>query len=146
MVRDEALLNILKEHMLFQRHQEMQRMWTANIFIAIVVGTLVYSANLGLENLPWFIPLAFLIVSTICLLITLKLNAVFAKTQDAMKDTFNDISHFAGTGDWNTYMRGRKSEKELWAILRIRYLYLALYILAMIVARYRYLILRIAHS
>ncbi len=134
MDKNEMLLNILKEHMLYQRHQETQRMWTANIFIAVVVGTLVYSINTGFENIPWFIPLAFLIISTICLLITSKLNTVFSRTQNTMENTFKDISHFKKSKDkdWNNYMWGRKSPGGLWSALRIRYLYLALYTLAII--------------
>ena len=88
--QSEIFLRILRENMLYLRHQETQRMWTANIFIAIVVGTLVYSIHVGIEQIPWFIPLAFLIVSTLCFLITMKLSQVFSKTQKSIVHIFED--------------------------------------------------------
>ena len=148
--QSEIFLRILRENMLYLRHQETQRMWTANIFIAIVVGTLVYSIHVGIEQIPWFIPLAFLIVSTLCFLITMKLSQVFSKTQKSIVHIFEDgkiplccapdkncptVKEKGGTAEekgWRRYMAGIKSEKGIWPILRIRYLYLALYILAMI--------------
>lgn len=139
-------LKILEENLAFQRHQETQRMWMANIFIAIIVGTLVYSIKTctnmeieqspctDIEQIPWFIPLAFLIISTICFLVTMKLNKVFAKTQESIENIFKDgkIPGVKGAQGRRKYMAGTKSEKWIWKILRVRYLYLALYILAII--------------
>ena len=130
MEKEEMYFNILKENWLHMRHQETQRMWIANIFVAIVVGTSAYlttSGNYKLEDIPIFIPVIFLVISTICFLITLKLNKVFVETKNSTKRIFNKKKISLGKGvNWRNYT-GMLESEGIWRALRVRYLYVFLY-------------------
>ncbi len=129
----DPFVDILRENWLHMRHQETQRMWIANIFVAIVVGTSAYLAESGLEKLPWFIPLIFFIISLFCLLVTLKLNKVFVETKKSTKSIFKDGKIYLGEqGDWRKYVGMLESTKWIWKVLRVRYLYVALYSIAIL--------------
>ncbi|GAJ18877.1 unnamed protein product, partial [marine sediment metagenome] len=131
MDEDEVFFNILKENLLFMRHQETQRMWIANVFVAIVAGSLAYIGKEGLVSLPWYVYCALTIISLLCLLITLKLNHVFTKTKDATEEILKagKIPHLRQ--DWKKYMAILHS-KGKWnkPFLSVRWLYFALYALA----------------
>ena len=128
---EDIFINILKENWLHMRHQETQRMWIANIFVAIVVGTSAYLAKLELEKLPWFIPLIFFTISLFCLLVTLKLNKVFVETKNSTKNIFKDGKIYLGEQrNWKEYVGMLESKERIWKILRVRYLYVALYVIA----------------
>jgi hypothetical protein len=130
MESEEKFINILKENLLFMRHQETQRMWIANVFVAIVVGFLAYVGKNGLASISWYIYLALTVVSLLCLLITLKVNKVFIETRNAIKNIFNDGKISIGK-DWHKYMLMLES-KGIWKVLRVRYLYVALYVIAIV--------------
>ena len=128
---EEKFMNILKENWLQLRHQETQRTWTANIFIAIVVGASTYLSKMGLNNIPLFIPLVFLAISVICLLVTLKVNKVFVETKNSILNIFKDGKISLGEAqDWRKYVAMLESTSRIWKILRVRYLYVALYAVA----------------
>ncbi len=130
MESEEKFINILRENLLHLRHQETQRMWSANVFVAIFVGASAYLGKEGLTGLPLAIPVVFLIISLLCLLITLKVNYVFAKTKDAIIKIFDDGKISLGEQqDWEKYLLLLKSTGG-WECLRVRFLYIALYALA----------------
>jgi hypothetical protein len=118
-------ITILNENWRHMRHQETQRMWIANVFVALVVGVSAYLGKRGLEELPWFVPLAFLIISVFCLLITLKVNHIFEVTKEAISAIFEDEKIPFGK-DWKKYVGGLES-KGKWKCLKVRYLYVILY-------------------
>jgi hypothetical protein len=127
---EEKFMNILKENWLQLRHQETQRTWTANIFIAIVVGASTYLSKTELNNIPLFIPLVFLTISVICLLVTLKVNKVFVETKKSIQNIFKDKKINLGKGqDWKKYVAMLEST-GVWKVLRVRCLYVALYAVA----------------
>jgi hypothetical protein len=125
MESEEKFINILKENLLFMRHQETQRMWIANVFVAIVVGFLAYVGKNGLASISWYVYLTLTIISLLCLLITLKLNHVFTKTKDATKAILNSRKVSLGR-DWKRYMVTLEST-GLWKVLKVSYLYDLLY-------------------
>jgi len=129
MTNGNPFIDILKENLLFMRHQETQRMWIANVFVAIVVGFLAYVGKNGLANISWYIYLALTVVSLLCLLITFKLNHVFVKTKDATKEIFDSGKVSLGL-DWKKYTVTLESE-GIWGkpFLSVRWLYIALYAL-----------------
>lgn len=129
---EDIFINILKENWLHMRHQETQRMWIANVFVALVVGVSAYLGKVGLEELSWFAPLAFLIISVLCLLITLKVNHIFGITKDAINAIFDDKKIPLGKG-WGKYVGGLKS-KGKWECLKVRDLYVILYSIAIVVS------------
>ena len=132
MDKEEFYLNILKENWIHMRHQETQRMWIANIFVALVVGTSAYLTKSNGTTDSLFIPIVFLIISILCLLITLKLNKVFIETKQATINIFVDKKIFLGDGvNWNSYM-GSLQSKGIWKVLRVRYLYVTLYIIGIV--------------
>ncbi|MFC1896976.1 hypothetical protein ACFLX8_00180 [Chloroflexota bacterium] len=122
--------NILNENWRHMRHQETQRMWIANVFVALVVGVSAYLGKEGVEELSWFMPLAFLIISALCFLITLKVNHIFGITKDAVSAIFNDEKIPLGK-DWENYVGGLKS-KGKWKYLKVRFLYVILYLIAIV--------------
>jgi len=125
----EVFLTILKENLLYMKHQETQRMWVANIFVAIVVGTAAYLSQSAksLDDISLFIPVIFLIISLLCLLITLKVNYVFIKTKEASENIFDDGEISLGEQqDWRKYVLLLKST-GIWGVLRVSYLYVLLY-------------------
>jgi predicted Co/Zn/Cd cation transporter (cation efflux family) len=109
------------------RHQETQRMWIANVFVAIVVGFFAYLGKNGIASIHWYIYLAPIVVSILCLLITLKLNHVFTKTQDTTKKMLKDTRVSSGQ-DWRKYVVTLES-KGCWHTLQVRWLYITLYAL-----------------
>ena len=129
MTNGNPFIDILKENLLFMRHQETQRMWVGNIFVAIVVGTAAYLSKSveSLEDIPLFITVSFLVISLLCLLITLKLNHVFTKTKDASINIFNEgkIS-LVEQQDWHNYVLLLEST-DRWTYLKVSYLYVLLY-------------------
>ena len=134
---EEVFVAILKENLLFMKHQETQRMWIANIFVAIVVGTAAYLTKLDLDKLPWFIPLIFFVISLFCLLVTLKLNKVFVETKNSTENIFKDGKIYLGEQrNWKEYVGMLESKERIWKILRVRYLYVALYIISISAATF----------
>jgi hypothetical protein len=132
MDEEEKFMNILRENWLQLRHQETQRTWTANIFIAIVVGASAYIGTTGLDEIPTFIPLIFLTISVICLLVTLKVNKVFVETKKSIQNIFKDEKIPLGEEQaWKKYVAMLEST-GIWKVLRVRYLYVALYAAAII--------------
>jgi hypothetical protein len=133
MKTDEVFMNLLKEDMLNLRHQETQRMWIANIFVAIVVGTVVYlTQSFKEKDIPWFIPLIIFVISAICLLITLKLNKVFEETQNSIKNIFNEKKLPLGNDNqWQKYFVPMEST-GIWKCLTVRCLYVILYLVVMV--------------
>ena len=130
METEEVFINILRENLLHLRHQETQRMWSANVFVAIFVGASAYLGKEGLAELSLAIPVIFFIISLLCLLITLKVNYVFTKTKDAIIKIFDDGKISLGKQqDWEKYVLLLKSTGG-WECLRVRCLYVALYVLA----------------
>lgn len=127
---DEVFLSILKENLAFMRHQETQRMWIANVFVAIVVGFLAFVGK-GLVVVPWYLYLALSMLSLLCLLITLKLNYVFVETRDATRRIL-DYGKIPCLGkDWAQYMAILYSKgKWNYRLLAVRWLYIVLYIVA----------------
>ncbi|MFH1383166.1 MAG: hypothetical protein ABIH70_09810 [Chloroflexota bacterium] len=125
-------INILSENWRHMRHQETQRMWIANVFVALVVGVSAYLGKVELEELSWFVPLAFLIISVLCLLITLKLNHIFGVTKDAISDIFEDKKILL-EDNWGKYVGGLKS-KGKWEHLKVRCLYVILYSIAIVIS------------
>jgi len=121
-------INILKENWRHMRHQETQRMWIANVFVALVVGVSAYLGKVELKELSWFVPLAFLMISVLCLLITLKVNHIFGVTKDAISAIFDDEKIPLGK-DWEKYAGGLRS-KGKWKYLKVRCLYIILYSIA----------------
>lgn len=132
MDREEVFLSILKENLLFMRHQETQRMWIANVFVAIVVGFLAFVGK-DLANLPWYLCLALSMLSVLCLLITLKLNYVFVRTRDATRQILDSEGIPSLGKDWDKYMATLYS-KGRWdfPLLKVRCLYIILYSVATI--------------
>jgi len=100
---EDMFINILRENWLHMRHQETLRMWSANVFVAVVVGVLAYVSKEGLKELPLFVPLALLIVSVLSLLITLKTNKVFVETKNSIISIFSDGKINLGS-DWRVNM------------------------------------------
>ena len=134
MESEEKFINILREDLLHLRHQETQRMWSANVFVAIIVGASAYLGKEGLTGLPLAIPVVFLIISLLCLLITLKVNYVFTKTKDAIIKIFDDGKISLGEQqDWRKYVLLLEST-GIWKMkfLRVRCLYIALYAIAIV--------------
>ena len=128
---EEVFLTVLRENLLFMKHQETQRMWVANIFVAIVAGTLAYLAKLELNEIPWFIPLFFLIISLFCFFVTLKLNKVFDETKKATLKIFDDKKISLGKETkWKEYVLTLKVEGRWWKHLKARTLYAGLFALA----------------
>jgi uncharacterized MAPEG superfamily protein len=127
---EQVYLEISRENWLHMRHQETQRMWIANVFVALVVGVSAYLGKVSLEditlkNITWLVPLAFFIISVLCLLITLKLNHIFEITKDAVIAIFDEKKIPIGE-NWEKYVGGLKS-KGNWKYLKVRHLYLILY-------------------
>ena len=132
METEEVFINILRENLLHLRHQETQRMWSANVFVAIFVGASAYLGTEGVTGLSLAIPVVLLIISLLCLLITLKVNYVFTKTKDATIKIFDDGKISLGEQqDWEKYVLLLKST-DGWGCLRVRCLYVALYVLAIV--------------
>ena len=128
-----VFIDILKENWLHARHVENGRMWFANIFAAIVVGTLAYLSKVGLEVLPL---LVLLIISIFCLWVTIKANAEFANHMKAIEEIFNDGKIPLGVGEqteWRKYMGMPLSAKGgIWRILRISIAFIFLYTMTII--------------
>ena len=122
---EDIYINILNENWRHMRHQETLRMWTANVFVALVIGISTYFSRVGLKELSWFVPLAFFMISVLCLLITLKVNHIFGVTKDAIIAIFDDEKIPLGK-DWEKYVGGLKS-KGKWKCLKVRCLYVILY-------------------
>jgi hypothetical protein len=136
MESEEKFINILRENLLFLKHQETQRMWAANIFIAIVVGASAYLGKEGLSHLPLAVPVVFLVISLLCLLITLKVNYVFGRTQAAIKKIFDDKKIYLEDLDWRKYVLPLDSKGWWWNHVKVRHLYAALYVLAVAASTY----------
>jgi hypothetical protein len=145
MTNDELFFNIFKENMIHLIHQETQRMWIANIFMSTVAGVVAYlttTFNSEITFCPlkiqesneisWFVPLAFLIISSICLLVTLKLNDVFNEAKKSAIKIFEDEKISLGTYNRLQYVGMLKSTSIVGKILKVRCLYIALYIIAII--------------
>jgi hypothetical protein len=132
---DEVFFNTLKENLLFMRHQETQRMWIANVFVAIVVGFLAFIGKEGFMSLQWYGYMALTIISILCGLITLKLNYVFDKTQEATKKLLNDGKIQDLKEVYKNYLIPLESQ-GCWKLLRVRDLYLTLYGFAINLCQY----------
>ncbi len=130
-MNEDKFISILRENWLHLRHQETLRMWSANVFIAIVVGALAYLGKAGLKE-PGHIPIVFIVISTLCLLVTLKTNKVFVETKNSIINIFQDGKLSLGSQtDWRKYV-GMLESTGVWKILRIRYLYVALYVITIV--------------
>ena len=128
MDNEQTFIEILRQNWLHMRHQETLRMWIGNVFIAIVVGVLAFLGTKEVEEVPWFLPAALLIISVLSLLMTLKVNEVFSEAQKSIKNIFIDEKIPLGK-DWEKYVGGLKS-KGKWKYLKVRCLYVALYSVA----------------
>jgi len=128
---NEFFMNLLKENWANARHQESQRMWFANIFSAIFVGILAYVAQQGLSGIHWLLPSGLLAISVIGLLVTMKVNRVFDDYKQAIKKIFEDkreLLGFNANEKRDDYIGMFKADETCrWRIIRVRYLYIALY-------------------
>jgi len=104
-------------------------MWIGNVFIAIVVATAAYLGKAVSEGqqIPVFVPIVILMVSLICLGVTLKANKVFVETKKSIINIFQDKKIDLGVDDWRKYVGMLESRSRFYKILRIRYLYVFLY-------------------
>ena len=135
MNNDELYLSIFKENLLHLRHQETQRMWIANIFMATVAGVVAYlTKSEDSISITWYVPCAFLIISTICLLVTLKLNDVFNAAKKSAIKIFDDKKVSLDVADWLQYVGMLKSTSQFGRIFKVRHLYVALYLIAITVS------------
>ena len=128
MNEDSVFIEILRQNWNHMRQQETLRMWIANVFVALVVGVSAYLGKVGLKELSWFVPFSFLMISVLCLLITLKVNHIFGVTKDAISAIFDDEKIPLGK-DWEKYVGGLNA-KGKWKRLKVRCLYVILYLIA----------------
>ncbi len=126
-----AFIDIMKENWLHARHVESGRMWFANIFATIIVGTSAYLSKVGLDVLPL---LVLLIFSLFCLWVTIKLNAEFANHMKAIETIFNDGKIALGDKkEWRKYMGMPLSAKGgKWSIIRVSIAFITFYVVAII--------------
>ena len=136
MNNQDVFIEILMENWRHLRHQETVRMWIGNVFIAIVVAMSAYLGKtlLDITQVPIFVPIVILVVSILCLLVTLKTNKVFKETQNSIINIFEDKRiTFENQEDWRKYVGMLQSTNVVWdKILRVRCLYVALYVIAII--------------
>jgi len=124
-----AFIEVLRQNWSHLRQQETLRMWIGNVFIAIVVATAAYLGKAVSEGqqIPVFVPIVILMVSLICLGVTLKANKVFVETKKSIINIFQDKKIDLGVDDWRKYVGMLESRSRFYKILRIRYLYVFLY-------------------
>jgi hypothetical protein len=132
METEERFVAILHENWINARHQESQRMWFANVFSAIFVGTLAYVSTIKLDELHWLRPSGLLVVSIVCLLVTMKLNRIFDDYKKSIKSILDSGKVNLGLRedeDWNDYVGMFRSDSlKIWRILRVRCLCIFLYL------------------
>jgi len=126
----EVYLSIIKENKEHARHIETERMWFANIFAAIIVGTIAYLSEVGLEIPPLIILSLF---AVFCLLVTIKLNSAFSYHMKAIESVFKDKKIFLGDKEeWRVYMGMPSREGRIWKLLSVAKLTVAFYTTAII--------------
>ncbi|MBA7663370.1 hypothetical protein ES703_71410 [subsurface metagenome] len=131
MDKEKLFVEILKENWQHARHIETERMWFVNIFAAIIVGTIAYLSEVGLEVLPLIILIVF---ALFCLLVTIKLNIAFATHMKAIESIFKDKKLLLGDKkEWRTYMGMPSRKGKIWKILSVAKLTVFFYSLAIIV-------------
>jgi cobalamin biosynthesis protein CobD/CbiB len=121
-----AFLEIFKQNWNHMRQQETIRMWVGNVFIALMVAMSAFLVSRDNLEVPVFVPIVVLVFSIFCLLVTLKTNHVFDETQKSTKNLLNDGKIVSDLKDWRKYV-GMLESKGIWKLIKIRYLYVALY-------------------
>ena len=131
MQESNVFIDILKENWLHARQVVNERMWFANIYAVIVVGTLTYLSNVGLELLPLS---GLLVFSLFCLWVTIKLNAELGNHMKAIENIFDDGKISLGEqADWRKYMGMALSFRGgIWKIIRVGPAFISLYTIAII--------------
>ena len=128
MNEEEFFLNLLKENWINARHQETQRMWFANIFSAIFVGTLAYVAHQRCGGISQYLPYGLLAISIIGLLITMKVNRVFEDYKQSIKNILqNELFHLKDDKRLSYYTGMFTADKTRWKYIKVRCLCISLY-------------------
>lgn len=124
-------IDIMKENWLHARHIETERMWFANVFVAIIAGTAAYLSKKELELPPLPILYILLIISIFWLCLTIKLNAAFGNYIRAIQHIFdNEKIPQVAKAEWRTYMGMPLSAKGgVWKIFRASYFLILFYAL-----------------
>ena len=139
MNENSVFIEILRQNWNHMRQQETLRMWIGNVFMAVVVATSAYlgqAVSNGEQNfttVPIFIPIVILLFSVLCLGVTIKANHVFVETKNSTINIFNDKKINLGSEvDWHKYVGMLESRSRLGKILKIRIIYVLMYIAVII--------------
>ncbi|MFC1983179.1 hypothetical protein ACFLV5_05310, partial [Chloroflexota bacterium] len=87
MANETTYIELMKENWRHARHVETERMWFANLYAVILVALFAYIGEKGMTIPPLA---ALLVISVVWLLITVKLNASFAKHIKSVQNIFDD--------------------------------------------------------
>ncbi len=134
-----VFIEILRQNWNHMRQQETLRMWIGNVFMAIIIATSAYlgqvvsSRQQDLTTIPIFVPIVILVFSFLCLGVTLKANHVFVETKESTKNIFKDKKIDLGNEvDWHRYVGMLESTSKRGKILKIRQIYVFMYIITII--------------